>query len=177
MVESATPQNIEVQVGGFLKQAMAQATPPVNRAERVADATSWLATIANGNRTRIFNLDIAAAALMAVSTDKAVYTNALAALAAIPTGAVQQHFEQLAVGERLDPAIRETAARYLTAHIQRHGLLLTVAEVAELEDAVHRAPNPELATALAAAVGSLKPNAKRVSTRFQQVTIPVSPTP
>ena len=39
MVESATPQNVEVQVGGFLKRAMALAAPPANRAERVVDAT------------------------------------------------------------------------------------------------------------------------------------------
>jgi HEAT repeat protein len=172
LVESATPQNVEVQAGGFLKRALALATPPVNRAERVVDATSWLASIANGNRTNVFNLDGAESALMVVSTDRSVYANALAALAAIPTRTVQQHFEQLAVSERLDPAIREAAARYLAAHIQRHGLLLTAAQVSELESAWRSAQSPEMGTALAAVVGSLKPNAKRVSSRFQRVPGP-----
>jgi HEAT repeat protein len=172
LVESATPQNVEVQVGGFLKRALALAAPPVNRAERIVDATSWLASIANGNRTKVFNLDGVESALMLISTDRSVYANALAALAAIPTRTVQQHFEQLAVSERLDPAIREAAARYLAAHIQHHGLLLTAAQVAELESAWRSAQSPEMGTALAAVVGSLKPNAKRVSSRFQRVPAP-----
>jgi hypothetical protein len=131
-----------------------------------------LASIANGNRTKVFNLDGVESALMLISTDRSVYANALAALAAIPTRTVQQHFEQLAVSERLDPAIREAAARYLAAHIQHHGLLLTAAQVAELESAWRSAQSPEMGTALAAVVGSLKPNAKRVSSRFQRVPAP-----
>lgn len=171
IVESATPQNVEVQAGEFLKRAMALAAPPANRAERVVEATSWLASIANGNRTNLFNLEGAESALMLLSTDRSVYANAMEALAAIPTGAVQRHFEQLAIGERLDPAIREAAARHLVAHIQRHGLLLSAAQVAELEAAWRSAQSPELATALAAAVGSLKPNARRVSSRFQRAAV------
>jgi HEAT repeat protein len=177
MEDSVTSQNVELQVGGFLKRALALAAPPANRAERVIDATSWLASIANGNRTKVFNLDNAEAALMVVSTDRAVFANALAALAAIPTGTVQRHFEQLAMGERLDPAIREAAARHLAAHIQRHGLLLSAAQAAELEAAWRSAQNPELATALAAVVGSLKPNAKRVGSRFQRVPVPAPSAP
>ncbi len=177
MVESATPQNVEVQVGGYLKQALALAAPPANRVERVTDATSWLASIAKENRTRVFNLDIAESALMLVSTDRANYANALAALSAIPSASVQQHFEQLAIGQRLDPAIREAAARYLVAHIEHHGLLLTAAQVTEVETAWRTAPTPELATALAAAVGALKPNARRVSSRFQELAPPARQTP
>jgi hypothetical protein len=109
---------------------------------------------------------------MAISTDRSFYANAIAALAAIPTGKVQQHLEQLAVGERLDPAIRELAARELTAHIQRHGLLLHSSQVAELESSWRSAQSPELSTALAAAIGSLKPNAKRVGDRLQRATAP-----
>jgi len=172
MVESTTPQAIELQAGILLKRAMAMAAPPANRAERLADATSWFAAIAKGNQTKVFNFDSAEGALMAVSTDRAYYSNALVALAAIPTGAVQRHFEQLAISERIDPAIRELAARELAAHIQRHGLLLQSSQVAELESAWRSAQSPELATALAAAVGALKPNAKRVGDRFQRATIP-----
>jgi HEAT repeat protein len=177
MVESATPQNIEVQVGGYLKQALALAAPPANRVERVTEATSWLASIARENRTRVFNLDIAESALMLVSTDRANYANALAALSAIPTANVQQHFEQLAIGQRLDPAIREMAARYLVAHIEHHGLLLTAAQVKQLETAWRAAPSPEMESALAAVVGALKPNARRVSSRFQELTSPARQTP
>jgi HEAT repeat protein len=172
MVESTTPQSIQVQAGDFLKHAMAMAAPPANRAERIADAASWFAAISKANQTKVFNLDSAESALMAISTDRSFYANAIAALAAIPTGTVQRHLEQLAIGERLDPAIREFAARELTAHIQRHGLLLHSSQVAELESSWRTAQSPELSTALAAAVGSLKPNAKRVGDRLQRATAP-----
>jgi hypothetical protein len=171
MEDAVTSRNVELQVGGFLKRALALAAPPANRVERVLDATSWLASIANGNRTNVFNLDSAETALMVISTDRTVFANALAALAAIPTGTVQRHFEQLAVSERLDAVLREAAARQLAAHIQRHGLLLSAAQAAEVEAAWRSAQTPELATALAAVVGSLKPNAKRVGTRFQRVPV------
>jgi HEAT repeat protein len=172
MVESTTPQAVELQAGAFLKRAMAMAAPPANRAERIADATSWFAAIAKGNQTKVLNFDNAESALMAISTDRSYYANALVALAALPTGTVQRHFEQLAISERLDPAIRELAARELTAHIQRHGLLLHSSQVAELESAWRSAQSPELATALAATVGALKPNAKRVGDRFQRAIVP-----
>ena len=172
MVESTTPQAVELQAGTLLKRAMATAAPPANRAERIADATSWFAAIAKGNQTKVFNFDSAEGPLMAASTDRAYAANALVALAAIPTGAVQRHFEQLAISERLDPAIRELAAHELAAHIQRHGLLLHSNQVAQLESAWRSAQSPELATALAAAVGALKPNAKRVGDRFQRATVP-----
>jgi HEAT repeat protein len=172
MVEASTSQGVESQAGEYLKHAMAQAAPPANRAERVAEATSWFAEIARGNQTRLFNLDGAESGLMAVSTDRANYANALTALAAIPTTAVQQHFEQLAVGERLDPAIRTAAAQDLAMHIQQHGLLLTEPQVAQVESAWRSAQSPELATALAATIGSLNPNPKRTSDRLQRATIP-----
>jgi hypothetical protein len=172
MVESTTPQSIQAQSGDFVKHALAMAAPPANRAERVADAAAWFAAIARAHETRVFNLDGVEPALMAISTDRSVYANAIAALSAIPTGTVQRHLEQLAVGERLDPAIRELAARELAAHIQRHGLLLYTSQVAGLESAWRTAQSPELATALAAAVGSLKPNAKRIGDRLQRATAP-----
>jgi hypothetical protein len=172
MVEASTSQGVETQAGDYLKRAMAQAAPPANRAERVAEAASWFAEIAHGNQTRLFNLDGAEAALMVLSTDRANYANALMALSAIPTTAVQQHFQQLAVGERLDPAIRTAAAQDLAMHIQQHGLLLTSAQVAQLESAWRSTQSPELATALAATIGSLNPNPKRVSDRLQRATIP-----
>jgi HEAT repeat protein len=172
MVESTTPQAMQAQSGDFLKHALAMAAPPANRAERIADAAAWFAAIARANETKVFNLDNAESALMAISSDRQYFGSAIEALAAIPSGAVQRHLEQLAIGERLDPAIRELAARALAAHIQRHGLLLHTSQVAELESTWHTAQTPELSTALAAAVGSLKPNAKRVGDRLQRATTP-----
>jgi hypothetical protein len=114
---------------------------------------------------------------MALSNDKATYANAMTALAAIPRGEVQKHFAQLAFTDRFDAAIRIDAARHLAEHIQRYGLLLSRSEVAQLEGALHDASSPELATALAAAVGTLQPNAKRVATRLQAIPAPAAAVP
>jgi hypothetical protein len=114
---------------------------------------------------------------MSLSTQQQTSANALAALAAIPRGAVQKHFAQVASVDRFDSAIRVNAAHELAAHIQRFGLLLSGSEVARLEAAWHDANNPELATALSIAVGTLKPNAKRVANRLEQITVPGAPVP
>jgi DNA-directed RNA polymerase specialized sigma24 family protein len=160
-----------------LKRALALAATPANREQRIAEATAWLAQIARSNRTDIFPLDLAENPLMSLSTDRLTSGNALAALAAIPRGDVQRHFAQLASTDRFDSAIRLDAAHQLAAHIQRFGLLLSRSEVAQLEAAWHDASSPELATALSVAVGTLKPNAKRVADRLGHIALPAAPTP
>jgi HEAT repeat protein len=175
--ESSTEAAVESQVGPFVKRALALAETPANREARIAEATAWLAEIARSNRTDIFPLDVAENPLMALSTDHATYANAMAALAAIPRGEVQRHFAQVASNDRNDAAIRIDAAHQLAAHIQRHGLLLPRPEVAQLEAAWHDAATPELATSLAAVVGTLKPNARRVATRLQAIPAPATPAP
>jgi len=177
LAESSTEARVESQVGPFLKRALALAETPANREQRIADATAWLAQIARSNRTDIFPLDLAESPLMALSTDRPTSANAMAALAAIPRGEVQRHFAQLASTDRFEPAIRLGAAHELTAHIQRFGLLLSRSDVAQLEAARHDASSPELATALSAAVGMLKPDPKRVAIRLQNIAVPAAPTP
>jgi hypothetical protein len=175
--ESSTEARVESQVGPFLKRALALAETPANREQKIAEATAWLAQIARSNRTDIFPLDLAENPLMGLSTDRATSVNAMAALAAIPRGDVQRHFAQLASTDRFDPTIRLDAAHELIAHIQRFGLLLSRSEVAQLESAWHDASSPELATALSAAVGMLKPNPKRVASRLQSIAVPAVPAP
>jgi len=177
LAESSTEASVESQVGPFLKRALALAETPATREQRIADATGWLAQIARSNRTDIFPLDLAENALMALSTDRPTSANALAALVAIPRGEVQKHFAQLASTDRFDTAIRIDAAHQLATHIQRFGLLLSRGEVAQIEAAWHDASSPELATALSAAVGTLKPNARRVATRLQGIAPPAVPQP
>ncbi|HEV3300988.1 MAG TPA: HEAT repeat domain-containing protein [Planctomycetaceae bacterium] len=177
LAESSTEARVESQVGPFLKRALALAETPANREQRIADATAWLAQIARSNRTDIFPLDLAESPLMALSTDRPTSANAMAALAAIPRGEVQRHFAQLASTDRFEPAIRLGAAHELTAHIQHFGLLLSRSDVAQLEAAWHDASSPELATALSATVGMLKPDPKRVAIRLQNIAVPATPTP
>ncbi|HEV7999802.1 MAG TPA: HEAT repeat domain-containing protein [Planctomycetaceae bacterium] len=177
LAESSTVARVDSQVGPFLKRALALAATPASREQRIAEATAWLAQIARSNRTDIFPLESAENALMSLSTERQTSANALTALAAIPRGAVQRHFAQLASTDRFDSAIRLDAAHQLAAHIQRYGLLLSRSEVAQLEAAWHDANSPELATALSVAVGTLKPNAKRVADRLERIAVPGTPRP
>ncbi len=172
VAESSTAARIESQVGPFLKHALALAATPASREQRIAEATAWLAQIARTNRTNIFPLDVAENSLMSLSTDRTTSANAMTALAAIPRGDVQRHFAQVASTDRFDSAIRLDAAHQLAAHIQRFGLLLSRSEVNQLEAAWHDAPSPELATALSVAVGTLKPNPKRVANRLERIAAP-----
>jgi hypothetical protein len=177
LVESATAANVESQISPFLKRALSLAETPASREHRVADATQWLAYIARSNRTNIFPLDPAENALMAISADPSVSSNALEALSAIPEREPQRQFEQLASRETLDPAIRINAAHHLAAHIQRFGLLLSPGDVSQLEAAWRDATDPEVSAALAGVVGTLKPNAKRVATRLRQIGVPARAVP
>jgi HEAT repeat protein len=177
LIEGAGPQEVQLQLGAFLKSAQASIGTPASQVRRLGDAVARLASIANSNRTVIFPLAAAEDALIGVSTDPVLSSNALAAMAAIPTSKVQRQFEQLAVSERLDPSIREGAARQLAAHIHRYGLLLSAAEAAEVQAAWRSAASPEVATSLAAVMGSLKPNPLRVGTLLLRVPAPLKPAP
>ncbi|HET6323901.1 MAG TPA: HEAT repeat domain-containing protein [Planctomycetaceae bacterium] len=177
VAESSTAARIESQVGPFLKRALALAATPASREQRIAEATAWLAQIARTNRTNIFPLEVAENSLMSLSTDRTTSANAMTALAAIPRGDVQRHFAQVASTDRFDSAIRLEAAHQLAAHIQRFGLLLSRTEVSQLEAAWHDAQSPELATALSVAVGTLKPNPKRVANRLERIAVPGAPLP
>ena len=172
-----TVPRVQAEVGPFLNRALALAPTPEQHSQRVADAVGWLAYIASGNRTDVFDLQNAQSALIRLSTDRALYADAMTALQALPTPAVQRNFEQIAVSELLDPAVRLAAVHHLAAHIQRRGLLLSSAEVAEVESAWKTAKSPEMTTALAAVIGSLQPNARRVGMRLQSVPFPSRPTP
>ena len=69
MVESTTSQGVESQAGKSSKRD-GPGGPARQSSGRVAEAASWFAEIARGNQTRLFNLDEAESALMAISTDR-----------------------------------------------------------------------------------------------------------
>ena len=84
-------------------------------------------------------------------------------MGAIPTIGSQQQLQATAVSNVFEVKLREGAALQLAFHIQRFGLLLSQKEVLEIERVWKTTVDPDLATALAAVIGSLKPNSKRVS--------------
>lgn len=171
VMEPTNDEGFELQVRPFLRRL---STPPLSeeqRSRQQAVAAYWLAHIANGRRTRLYDLAPAESALFAVATDPDLAADAMVALGAIPTRTVQERLEELAVNATLDPAVREAAALQLAFHLQRFGLLLNDARLAELRAAWQTAEVPTLKTALAAVIGTLQPNARLVGERLRGIPV------
>lgn len=175
LVESTTASNAQVQLRPFIETLT---TPPVSgelRAAQASAAAFWLAQIAGSQRNRIFPLANAEKALIGAAEDPVLADNVIRALGAIGSRSSQQELQQIAVNEQSDVKFRELAAAQLAQHIQRYGLMLSLEQVSALEQKWRSATDPAVSTALASVVGSLKPNAQRVSDRLRQFPSPVGP--
>jgi HEAT repeat protein len=154
-------------------------TPPVSEEQRAARASAagfWFAHIASGRRTGTFNIDTAEDALFDAVNDPGVSENAVIALGGIATSTSQERLQEIATSEARDDLVRETAALQLAFHMQRYGILLSGSRVQEVQLAWQAAPAGPLRTALASAVGSLKPTPQRVTELLQSLPVPTIPT-
>jgi hypothetical protein len=93
--------------------------------------------------------------------------NALIALAANPTETAQARMQEVAVNTNAPLENRVTAATELAGHIQKHGILLSNAQILGLREAREAAAEPELASALAAVLGSLRPEPAVIEQRLR----------
>jgi len=173
--DSQTAENLSGNLKRFLDQAQGPQLTAEERAQQRATAAYWLAHIANRNRNRVFDIRPVQGALFTASNDVHLVDNALTALASVPTAATQNRFHELAVEATREPAVRESAAIQLAFHIQRFGLLLNNAKVAQLHNAWQTADSPQVATALASVIGSLKPNPQLVDQRLRNFPLRRSP--
>jgi len=179
IIKSVTAENLDLQLKPFLKTVQSPPLTPQQRTRQRATAAFWFAHIAGGKRTKLFNIAPAERVLFAAVNDQNLAGDALVALGAIATPTAQERFQEVAVSESRDPGLRETAALQLAFHIQRFGLLISRTQIDEIMASWQKAQNqhPDLATALASVVGSLKPNARRVDSRLKQFPLPANPTP
>lgn len=161
-------EDFEAQVQPFLRQVRNQ---PMNDAERVAlrrQAIAWLAHIASGGRTKVFDLSSAEGVLVDALADEKLAPLALEALSEVPTQSVQRRMAELALDVQARVENRKAAALRLAFHIQRFGLLLSKESI----DALHVAWKDDklpadLRTALGGVIGSLKPDSTLVGKRLQ----------
>ena len=160
----------------FLGQSQ---TPPVTEAQRAARmnaAVYWLAHIAGGARTSIYNIAPAENALFNATADENMAGNAAIALGAIPTAGSQQRLMEIAVSDARVPELRETAALQLAFHIQKYGVLLSKQGVMDVRTAWQNATDPNVRTALAGVLGSFGPTPTRVTELLQSLPDPAIPT-
>ena len=177
LIESVTVDHVESQLRPFLKSIETPPLQPAERAQQTSRAAYWLAHIANGQRTSIFNIASAEQGLVLATNDPRLAGDALVALGAIPSKRVQRLFQKIAVTTIADVELRETAALQLAFHIQRFGLLLSLKEVSEIKVSWRETTHPQVATALASVVGSLKPDANRVGSRLRRFQRPAVSAP
>ncbi len=175
--ESSTAANLDVQLQPFLSGLRTPPMSPQQRQAMQSEALYWLAHIASGRRTGIYDLREVQDILLDLANDPDLAPNALLTLSAVPTPEAQRHLHEIAVNAQRDAAIREAAALQLAYHIQRYGLLLSTGEVNQIELAWKASQSPELTTALSSIMGLLQPDGKRVSERLRQLPPPGAPLP
>ncbi|GAB4141287.1 MAG: hypothetical protein Tsb009_11030 [Planctomycetaceae bacterium] len=176
VVESNSSGELSEQLNAFLKTVKSEPLTAKQRAEQKAAAAYWLAQIASGHRSKLYDLRPAEKALIGALNDPALAENAALALGVIPSKPAQIAIQELALNPRFNARIRETATLQLAYHIQKFGLLMEDKHVLQVKQALAAAGNtPELATALASVMGSLKPNAKRVGSHLLKLPLPKPP--
>jgi CheY-like chemotaxis protein len=158
-------------VSQTLRPFLAQVTPPAltsdQRAEQMAAAAYWLTHIAQGQRTKIFDLKTAETSLANTISNPDLARDALIALGAIGTPTAQQTLADAALGPGFELPVRETAALQLAFHIQRFGGLLTNEQLDSIQNTWEATTEPEMKTALASVIGSLQPTAEAISRQLQ----------
>lgn len=173
--------NNSFEVSRQLRPLLAQVTPPAlnesQRAEVRGAAVNWLRHIAVGQRTKVFDLTLAETALSNAVNDPEIGSSAVVALGGIPSATAQDRLLDTTINETADPGLRTTAARQLGFHIQRFGLLLSNESVDRLKSRIAVETEPATLSALAAVIGSLKPDAKVVRERLLSYPVSEAPLP
>lgn len=173
--EAPAAESFWLEVRPFLSQG---STPPMSGLQRGdfrAIAAYWLATLASGPASSVFDLATAEAELLPLVQEEGLALNALVALGHIGTASVQTALGEFALNNRLPPVTRRAAAGQLVSHIQRYGLLISADEAAALTAGWEQTADAEIKAALAAVVGSLKPNAGLVGERLRRLSIVPTP--
>ncbi|MGE5195055.1 MAG: hypothetical protein ACM3U2_21385 [Deltaproteobacteria bacterium] len=165
---SETTEDFDYQIRPFLRKVKTAITTPQERAAQRSEAAAWLAHIAQGRRTRIFDITSAEPELSEALDDDRLAPPALEALGEIATRSAQERLSDLVVNIRADVELRRTAALKLAFHIQRFGLLLPKSALGQLHNTWESAREPaELRTAVAGVIGSLKPDAVLAGKRLK----------
>jgi len=172
IVEPADAAAFDKQLSPFLSSVRSPPATPAELDDRRAAAVSWLAFLAEGHRHRLFDLSVVESELHATVSEPGLGSEALFALAAIPSITAQRRLLETALGDSRPDELREIAALHLAHHVQRHGALLRAKQVAELQAGWESAGDPALKTALAAVIGSLKPDRVRVGQRLRAFVPP-----
>ena len=169
---SETTEDFDRQLKPLLRQIKTTSLSPQERSAQRETAAAWLAHIAQGRRTKIFDIKPAEPELTDLLEDEKLAPLALEALGETPTRTSQQTIAVLVLNSQADVDLRRLAATKLAFHIQRFGLVLSHGTI----DGLHKVwqndrEAAELRTAVGSVIGSLKPDAELAGKRLKQQPI------
>ncbi|MGQ0632981.1 MAG: HEAT repeat domain-containing protein [Planctomycetaceae bacterium] len=160
--------DFEFQAEAALHRGRAAALPADQQASQRASALAWFAHLAQGRRTKVFDLSGCEEVLSQALLDSKLAATSLDALGELPSREAQRRIADLALDVQADAALRENAASKLAFHLQRFGLLLPHSTIERLHAAWRDGNEPAaVRTALGGMIGSLKPDAALVGRRLQ----------
>jgi len=169
---SETTEGFDFQVRPFLRRVKTTAMTPLTPEERIAQraaAAAWLAHIAQGRRTKVFDIKPAQPELLDLLEDEKLAPLALEAVGEIASRASQQRMADLILAAQNDADLRRAAAYKLAYHIQRFGLMLSKGSIEGLHKVWNNPREPaELRTALGGVIGTLKPDTELAGKRLLQ---------
>lgn len=162
-----------------LKPVLSQISPPPltqeQRSSQINEAAYWLRWIATSSDPSVFDMAAFQEELIQASSNMQIADDAIVALGAIGTPAVQKRFQEFVLSPSMDVNVRRRSALQLAFHIQRYGLLLSPMEADQVIQLAQDGSSPELSTALASVIGSLKPNPPAVRKLILDAPMSASP--
>ncbi|MBD3671928.1 MAG: hypothetical protein HUJ26_00245 [Planctomycetaceae bacterium] len=165
--EQIDPVLFTQKIQDFLASVDTPDLSPELRRTQVETAAYWLSFLSVTRRSEIYDLAPAEKALTGGLDDPALAEDCLMALSSIPNKSSQRTLFSAALLNQNSSEIRQIAAHQLAYHIQRFGWLLNETNADDLHQAHDNSDDPELATALASVIGSLKPNSQLVGERLR----------
>jgi DNA-binding response OmpR family regulator len=149
------------QVLRFLRSANVKTITQSQRTATRQAALNWLVQLADRRQATFFDLKPAENALLAATNEPELGESAVFALGAIPTPTAQAKLFEIGAADSRPVPVRERALSMLSAHLQRHGVMLTELQTDELRKAARQETDEQLQIAFAATLGSLNPNFAR----------------
>ncbi len=164
-----------------LEPVLAQVNAPPLTSEqhqaRVEAATSALRYIADSQLASVFDLSPAEEPLAETINHPVVGRDAIIALGAIGRPSVQRRLLDVILAPAFDAELRAAAAGELLSHINRHGRLLTEADVKAVTDVWSGTTEPPLRSTLSGVIGTLSPTPEAVFDKLQSHPLPALPQP
>ena len=151
------------QVSAFLRNVNTDAITQQQRAATRQAALAWLTQLADRKQASLFDLKPAEDALLTAINEEQLGESAVFALGGIGSPSAQSKLFEVSTAVSRPAPIRSRALSQLAGHMQRHGVLLTELQTDEFRKAARQETDPQLQTAFAATLGSLKPDLARSS--------------